>query len=168
MRLNFGKGLHGLPHFCYCSVAKWILPFHNDLHFAMAIFGSEITDYNYHFCNNYFCTCFLHWCAVFHQNNLKRNWGCSNKIKKTSAKMPICNMVIKTDYLATLMEAKITVELWESEICVGPFCAKSSQKWVGGRVISHLCQIFFLVTQMIQTERTGKKFNFYVSCTKWL
>ena len=27
MRLNFGKGEYGLPHFYYCSVAKRILQF---------------------------------------------------------------------------------------------------------------------------------------------
>ena len=26
--LIFGKGEHGVPHFHYCSVAKWILQFH--------------------------------------------------------------------------------------------------------------------------------------------
>ena len=29
------------------------------------------------FCDSYLCTCFLHWCAVFHWKNLERNWGCS-------------------------------------------------------------------------------------------
>ena len=43
-----------------------------------------------------------------------------------------------------LMEAKIAVELWESEILPGPFCdwesARSTVKSVGwGEVISHLC-----------------------------
>ena len=36
MRLNFGKGEYGLPHFYYSSVAKWILQFHSDLLFNMA------------------------------------------------------------------------------------------------------------------------------------
>ena len=39
--------------------------------------GSQMIDYNYRFCDNYFCTCFLLRCAVFHRNNLKRNWDCS-------------------------------------------------------------------------------------------
>ena len=36
MQLNFGKGVHCLPHFYYCSVSKWILQFHSDLLFALA------------------------------------------------------------------------------------------------------------------------------------
>ena len=39
--------------------------------------GSQMIYYNCRFCNSYFCTCFLHWRAIFHQNNLKWNWGCS-------------------------------------------------------------------------------------------
>ena len=39
MRLNFGKGEHGLPHFYYCSVGKWILQFHSDPLFALAAEG---------------------------------------------------------------------------------------------------------------------------------
>ena len=39
--------------------------------------GSQVIYYNYRFCNNCFCTCFLHWCAVFHCNNLRWKWGCS-------------------------------------------------------------------------------------------
>ena len=35
MRLNFGRGEHGLPHFYYCSVAKWILQFHSDPLFSL-------------------------------------------------------------------------------------------------------------------------------------
>ena len=31
-----GKGEHGLPHFYYCSVAKWMLQFHSDPLFALA------------------------------------------------------------------------------------------------------------------------------------
>ena len=30
------KGEHGLPHFYYCSVAKWMLQFHSDPLFALA------------------------------------------------------------------------------------------------------------------------------------
>ena len=39
--------------------------------------GSQMIYYNYCFCHNYFCTCFLQWCAEFHWNNLKQNWGCT-------------------------------------------------------------------------------------------
>ena len=38
---------------------------------------SQMIYYNYCFCHNYFCTCFLQWCAGFHMNNLGQNWGCS-------------------------------------------------------------------------------------------
>ena len=47
------------------------------------------------------------------------------------------------------MEAKLIVELWESETQAGPFCNrnsdKSSQKWGSRDVISHLCQISFFL-----------------------
>ena len=79
-------------------------------------------------------------------------------------------MVILTDYLATWWNAKITAELWESEIWVGPFCdpelAKSTVKVCVWGMISHLWQIFFPVinafetvstSKMTQTERTEKK-----------
>ena len=35
MRLNFGRDEHGLPHFYYCSVAKWMLQFHSDPLFSL-------------------------------------------------------------------------------------------------------------------------------------
>ena len=58
--------------------------------------GSRMIYYNYRFCDNYFCTCFLHWWAVFDREKkhthkkqkqkkkrtkLRLDYGCSNKIK---------------------------------------------------------------------------------------
>ena len=135
MQLNFGKGKHCLPHFYYCSVAKWILQFHSDLSSTLRP-GSQMIDYNYCFCNNYFCTCFLHWCAVFPWNDLKQNWGCSMAV-------PIIKTYKNSNYnglFGYLMEAKTTVELWESEIRAGPFCGDQSAKSTvksGGRGRGH-------------------------------
>ena len=144
MQLNFGKGKHCLPHFYYCSVAKWILQFHSDLSSTLRP-GSQMIDYNYCFCNNYFCTCFLHWCAVFPWNDLKQNWGCSMAV-------PIIKTYKNSNYnglFGYLMEAKTTVELWESEIRAGPFYNWDlrvvqifSKKWRGAAMISYLCQVF--------------------------
>ena len=56
--------------FYYCAVAKWILQCHRNPLFVL-------------FCDNYFCTCFLHWCAVFHWKSLKLRLfhGCSKKVQ---------------------------------------------------------------------------------------
>ena len=45
--------------------------------------GYQMIYYYYRFCDSYYCTCFIHWCAVFDRNNLERNrllHGCSDKI----------------------------------------------------------------------------------------
>ena len=116
MQLNFGKGKHCLPHFYYCSVAKWILQFHSNLLRP----GSQIIYYNYHFCNNYFWTCFVHWCAVFHQNNLEQNWGCT---------------------MAVLMQPSYSITfsrlLANSRLC----CMHSSYHWRKIHVLRWLTQI---------------------------
>ena len=38
--------------------------------------GSQIVHCNYRFCDEYLCTCFFHWCVVFHRNSFELNWGC--------------------------------------------------------------------------------------------
>ena len=48
--------------------------------------GSQMIYYNYRYCDNYFCTCFLHWWVVFHQGKknrmkLRLDHGCSDQIK---------------------------------------------------------------------------------------
>ena len=182
MRLNFGKGEHSLPHFYYCSVAKWILQFYSDPLFVLAakwfiiitIFAT-IT---------FVLASFLPFPSKKKtQTKLRLFHGCSNKIKVgEGSKIKNWRKNGNYDWLfGYLVEAKITMELWESEIRAGPFCdresAKSTVKSVGGDgggdVISHLCQIFFFgyafermnTSKMTEIERTGKNFFFpYFLC----
>ena len=47
--------------------------------------GSQMIYYNYRFCDNYFSSRIIHWCAVFHRKKtrtkLRLFHGCSDKIK---------------------------------------------------------------------------------------
>ena len=62
---EFGKGEYGLPHFYYCSVAKWILQFHSD---PLLGPGSQMIYYSYRFLRQ-----LLLYLLPSHRKNLERN-----------------------------------------------------------------------------------------------
>ena len=140
--------------------------------------GSQMIYYNYHFCDNYFCTCFLPSFSIKKktQTKLRLFHGCSNKIKVgEGSKIKNWRKNGNYDWLfGYLMEAKITMELWESEIRAGPFQLRLTECVCvcgggGGCVLPPLPDLFFCyafermnTSKMIQIEKTGGKVFFFL------
>ena len=133
--------------------------------------GSQMIYYNYHFCHNYFCTQFASFSDVLYsigttwnKTDIKyKNWQ-----RKQSKKKSYCRRNSNYNWLfGYLMEAKVTVELWEYEIRAGPFCDRESakstvkKKWGGSPSFAFFffsCYAFerMNTSKVTQIERSGK------------
>ena len=92
---------------------------------------SQIIDCNYSFCDNYFGTCFFHWCVIFHRNSLGRNWGCfmavpmenNTLLKWANKEVIVIKIVITVDYLAARSKGR---SMWNCEI---HFASRNLHPW---------------------------------------
>ena len=96
--------------------------------------GSQTIYYNFHFCNNYFCTCFLQWCAVFHQNNLERNLGCTMTVPmQPSYSITFCCLFIILVYAVCILHTTDAKDMFYIGWC------KSLKGSVTPAGLFHLC-----------------------------